>query len=157
VGRVAELTYLGSLGCLNTLMHTGVTGQIRKTHVGRLVLFHINTGLFWIYGILTFWLTFSVSGFWLQDVVLRLFLSLVPALIAAFTFAQIVRRIFWERFQSAWIHNWVIFTFIPAILLVSYGRDVQSGRDDALYQLGIHAAIVFIACLMSYARGKKAA
>src|SRR2546423_4152937 len=105
-------------------MHSGVTGQIRKTAVGRCLLFHINTGLFWIYGILTFFLVFLVSSFWLRSVTARILLSLVLALLAAFTLARPVHALFWRRFRNVWTDNYVIGVFLVAILLVTYASDV---------------------------------
>ena len=139
-------------------MHTGITGQIRKTRVGRCVLFHINTGVFWIYGILTFWLVFSVSGFWLHDTAVRVLLSLPLALVAAFTFWQMIHAIFWRRFRNPWIDTFVMLAFVLVIFLVGYGRDVQAGHQDALYVLFKNIAMFAVIGLVSYvSRRKKAA
>lgn len=136
-------------------MHTGVTGQIRKTAVGRWVLYHINTGLFWIYGILTFALAFSLSGFWIQSGRLRCLLSLPVALCGAFTLAQIIRALFWRRFRNVWMDNYVIAAFLAAWLLSKYAHDIRDGRADALHRLVIHALTVIVAGLISYASSRK--
>jgi signal transduction histidine kinase len=138
-------------------MHTGATGQIRKTAVGRWLLFHINTGLFWIYGVLTFWLAFSVSSFWFQSVPTRILLSLPPALLAAFTLARLIHALFWHRFRNVWMDNYVIGVFLVSILLVGYAHDVRDGRDDALSRLAMRTVIAVIAGLVSYASNRKRA
>jgi hypothetical protein len=139
-------------------MHTGLTGLIRKTRIGRGVLFHLNTGVFWIYGVLTFLLSFSVSGFWLQNTAIRVLLSLPPALVAAFTFWQMIHVIFWRRFRNPRMDTFVMLAFVLAIFLVGYGRDVQGGRGDALRSLFKNFAIFVLIGLISYvSRRKKAA
>jgi len=96
------------------LMHTGVTGLIRKKAAGRYLLYHINTGLFWIYGIVTFALAFSVSGFWIRSGGSRSLLSLPLALIGALMFAPLVHALFWRRFRNVWMDNYVIGVFLVA-------------------------------------------
>jgi signal transduction histidine kinase len=138
-------------------MHTGVTGQIRKAAVGRWLLFHINTGLFWIYGILTLWLAFSVSSFWFQNVATRILFSVPPALLAAFMLARLVHALFWHRFRNVWMDNYVIGVFLLAILLVGYAHDVHDGRDDARFRLAMRTTLAVIAGLASYVSNRKRA
>ena len=136
-------------------MHTGVTGQIRRTRVGRSVLFHANTGLFWIYGGLAFWLAFSVSGFWIQAGSWRSPLSLLLALIAAFTVPRAVQATLWARFRSAWIHRYVIGALFLAILLSGYLHDARDGRQDAFLQMWTLAARVLLGALGGYVWNRK--
>ena len=136
-------------------MHTGVTGQIRKTRLGRFLIFHINTGLFWIYGILTFALAFSLSGFWIQSSHSRLILSVALALVAAFTFASIVHALFWRRFHSVWIDNYVIGVFLVAWLVSEYVHDIRDGRGDALLRLATHTLAAVVAGFVSYVSSRK--
>jgi hypothetical protein len=138
-------------------MHTGVIGQIRKTTVGRWLLFRINTGLFWIYGILTCALAFQVSGFWFESTTSRLLLSLPPALLAAFTLAHLVHALFWRRFHNVWMDSYVIGVLAVAILAVRYALDNHEGREDALSSLPAAALVALIMGWRSYVRNRKRA
>ena len=138
-------------------MHTGVTGQIRKTAAGRRLLFHINTGLFWIYGILTLVLAFSLSAFWIQSDGLRCLLSFPVALIGAFTLAPLVHALFWRRFRNVWMDNCVIVIFLVAWLLSEYAHDIRDGRADALHRLVIHTLTAIVAGLFSFLASRKRA
>ncbi|MGA2245743.1 MAG: hypothetical protein ABSH48_12145 [Verrucomicrobiota bacterium] len=138
-------------------MHTGVAGQIRRTAVGRCVLFHINTGLFWIYGVLTFWLAFEVISFWFKSAITSILLSLPLALFAAFRLARFLHALFWHRFRNVWMDKYVIGLFLVAILLVGYAHDVRDGRDDALARLRTHTVGLVVAYLVSYLLNRKSA
>ena len=136
-------------------MHTGVSGQIRKTGLGRFVLFHINTGLFWIYGILTFALAFSLSGFWIQSSHSRLILSLSLALVAAFTFASMVHALFWRRFRNVWMDNYVIGIFLVVWLVSECVHDMRDSRTDVLPRLATRILAAVVAGFVSYASNRK--
>jgi hypothetical protein len=135
-------------------MHTGISGLMRKMSIGRWLLFHINTGLFWIYGSLTFILVMLVSGFWLGDRIVQIFLSLTLALIMAFTSPQLVYGLLWRWFHNVWIANYVIGLFWVAILLALYAWDVRNGRD-ALRWLAIRMGFIVVLALISYRSSRK--
>jgi hypothetical protein len=136
-------------------MHRGITGKIRKTATGRFLLFHVNTGLFWIYGILTFLLAFSLSGFWILSGSSRCLLSIPIALISAFTLARLVHKFFWRRFQNAWMDNIVIVVLVAAWLLTLYVHDNQDGHGESLLRLATNALTAFIAALLAYVLKRK--
>lgn len=131
-------------------MHAGVTGQIRKTAIGRWLLFHANTGLFWIYGILSFWLAFLLIEFWVHGTGLRLLMSFVIGLVGAFMLPWLVHVLFWNRFHCVWLDNYVIVIFFLAIVASGYVHDMRNGRDDALWRLVTRVAVFVIASLISY-------
>jgi hypothetical protein len=136
-------------------MHTTVTGRIRKTALGRLVLLHINTGPFWIYGALVFWLALSLSRFWIHGGSARCLLSSPLAIIAAFTMPRLVHATLWHWSRSAWIDGYVITAFLVAILLSGYLYDIQHERDEALSRLATRSAVGLSAALVSYASNRK--
>jgi hypothetical protein len=131
------------------------TRQIRKTSAGRRLLYQINSGPFWIYGILTFILAFSLSGFWFQSVTTRLLLSFPLALLAAFTLPCLVHALFWKRWRNVWMDSYVGGAFLVAILLVGYARDVRDGRDEALSRLASRTLTAALAGLLAYASNRK--
>jgi len=137
------------LGAPIMKMHKGVAGWIRKATIGRWLLFHINTGLFWIYGVSTFWLAYSITSFCLHSTGLRILVSLALALFAAFTFAQFVRLLFWKRFHNIWMDIYIIGIFVLAILISYYMHDVQAGRKEALSRLVTHIVVGVAAGLVS--------
>jgi hypothetical protein len=136
-------------------MRTGFSVQIRKTAFGRFLLFHINTGIFWFYGVLTFWLVLSVSDFWLQSITSRRLLSLALALLVAFTLPGLVRALFWHRFRNVWMDSYVIILFFAAILLSDYLQDVHAGRADALSRLATRALAAILAGWFGYKSNRK--
>ena len=99
-------------------MHTGITGQIRKTTVGRWLLFHLNTGLFWIYSILVFVLLFSLAASRIQSLSSRILLSLPIALLAGVGLPWLVRALLWKRYRNVWMDSYVIVVLAVAIAFV---------------------------------------
>ncbi|HEY4416843.1 MAG TPA: hypothetical protein VGO57_14220 [Verrucomicrobiae bacterium] len=118
------------------VMYTGITGQIRKTAFGRFMLHHVNTGLFWLYGIMTFALAFSLSGYWIHNGWWRCLISLPFALIAAFTFSEIVYAFFWRRFRNGWINNYVLFVLYVSFLLSEFFHHQRGERISVVMLIG---------------------
>jgi hypothetical protein len=141
----------GSYVALNIDMHTGMTGQIRKSAVGRWFLFHINTGPFWIYGIATFLLTYSLIGFWCSNISLRAVWSLPVSLVGATALPSMVHMISRRR----WADTYVISAFVVALLVTEYAHDVRNDRSNALPRLAQRAIVVVIAGLISRFDPKK--
>lgn len=138
-------------------MHTGITGLIRKTASGRRLLFQINSGPFWIYGILGFVITFSLGGLWIQDFRPLCLLSVLFALAAAFTLPALVCASFWRRvgIRSVWVHNALVCLVLAGMTFRLYCHDVSTGHGDAPHQLVIHIMGICIVCLIGYALNRR--
>ncbi len=135
-------------------MRTGLRSHIRKSAAGRCVLFHINTGLFWIYGVLVTWLSFLVAGFAVQSSTTRLLLALPIGLLAAFWMPQLIHLTLWRRFRSRWVDSYVINALFLAILLARYSLEVRDKNEDAVTHLIVGAGTICIVGLWAYSRNR---
>jgi hypothetical protein len=118
------------------------------------VLLHINTGLFWIYGLLVTWLSLLFAGFAVKSATNRLLLALPIGLLAAFRMPQLIYLTLRHRFRSRWVDSFAIGTLTLAILLVGYSLEVRDKNEDAATHLIVGAGTAFVMGFWAYSRSR---
>ncbi len=136
-------------------MHHGLSGIIRKTALGRCLLFYVNTGAFWIHGFFTFLLAFSISGFWNESQRDRWLLSLPIATIAAVLFTGPVHDFLWLRFRKPWLDNYLILACGFAWFWIEAAKRIHSGEEGAVRKSVSFFLVGVLVMLLTWVRRRR--
>ena len=119
------------------------------------MLLHINTGGFWIYGILVTWLSFLVAGFAVKSETNRLLLAFPIGLLAAFWMPQLIYLTLWRWFRNRWVDSYVMGLLFLATLLARYCLEVRDRNEDAATHLIVGAGTAIVMGLWAYSRNRR--